>query len=89
MAPYHSTSKSEIEFYLNHARRPARKDKFSKFFGVHKNGDPKKPYRVAIRFRGLKTWGGTFENEIDAARAYNELALKVIGPEAILNEIPE
>lgn len=89
MPTYYSTSKSEIEFYLTHARRPQRKDKFSRFFGVHKNNDPRKPYRVAIRFRGIRTWGGVFENEIDAAKAYNKLALEIIGPQAILNEIPE
>lgn len=88
MGSYRSTSKTEVEFYLIHARRPKRKDKFSQFHGVHKNNDPKKPYRVAIRFRGTKIWGGVFENEIDAAKAYNALALKVIGPEAILNDIP-
>ena len=89
MAGYRSTTKTEIEFYLIHARRPMRKDKFSRFFGVHKNNNSKKPYRVAIRYRGLKTWGGAFEDEIEAAKAYNALALKVIGPQAILNDIPE
>jgi hypothetical protein len=86
---YYSTSKTEIEFYLTHARRPVSRAKFSKFFGVHKNGNPKKPYRVAIRFKGVHVWGGSFEDEVDAAKAYNKLALKIIGPDAILNEIPE
>lgn len=32
--------------------------------------------------------GGVFADEIEAAKAYNALALKVIGPQAFLNDIP-
>lgn len=86
---YWSTSKSEIEFYLVHARRPLPKNKFSRFRGVQKNGDPKKPFRVSLTFNGRRFMGGTYASEIEAAKAYNKLVLKVIGPKAFINEIPD
>lgn len=42
-----------------------------------------------MTFNGRRFMGGVFSNEIEAAKAYNALVLKVIGPKAILNEIPE
>lgn len=88
MGSYWSTPKSEIEFYLVHARRPLPKNKFSRFRGVQKNSNPDKPFRVAISFNGRCVFGGTYADEIEAAKAYNKLALRVIGPKAFLNEIP-
>lgn len=88
MTSYWQTSKSEIEFYLVHARRPLSGNKVSRFRGVQKNSNPAKPFRVAITFNGRRFMGGVFSNEIEAAKAYNALALRVIGPSAILNEIP-
>lgn len=89
MATYWQTSKSEIEFYLVHARRPLPKSKVSRFRGVQRNTNPKKPFRVAICFNGRRFFGGAFCDEIEAAKAYNTLALKIIGPNAILNDIPD
>lgn len=88
MTSYWQTSKTEIEFYLVHARRPLPKNKFSRFRGVQKNNHPKKQFRVCITFNGRKFMGGVYADEIEAAKAYNSLALKIIGPDAILNEIP-
>jgi hypothetical protein len=89
MASYWRTPKSEIEFYLIHARRPLPKNKFSKFRGVQKSTNPGRPFRIALCFNGRRFLGPSFADEIEAAKAYNELALKVLGPKAILNEIPE
>jgi hypothetical protein len=89
MGSYWATSKSEVEFYLVHARRPLPKNKFSRFRGVHKNSNPDKPFRVAICFNGRRILAGTYSDEIEAAKAYNRLALHVIGPKAFLNEISE
>jgi hypothetical protein len=89
MPAYWRTPKSEIEFYLIHARRPLPQNKTSRFRGVQKNTNPKKPFRVAITFNGRRFMGGVFADELEAAKAYNALALKVIGPSAILNEIPD
>lgn len=86
---YWRTPKSEVEFYLVHARRPLPKNKVSRFRGVQKNSNSKKPFRVSISFNGRRFFGGAFYDEIEAAKAYNALALKVIGPNAILNEIPD
>ena len=89
MGSYWQTSKTEVEFYLVHARRPLPQNKFSRFRGVQKNNNPQKPFRVALCFNGRRVLGGTFSNEIEAAKAYNTLALKIVGPHAILNEIPD
>jgi hypothetical protein len=32
---------------------------------------------------------GTFETELEAAKAYNKAALRIIGDYAVINEIPE
>lgn len=85
---YWRTSKTEVEFYLVHARRPLPKNKFSRFRGVQKHHDPRKPFRVSVTFNGKRFLGGFYSDEIEAAKAYNRLVLKVIGPNAILNEIP-
>lgn len=44
-------------------------------------------YRARITVNKKEIWGGTFRNEIDAAKAYNELALKYFGEFAKLNNI--
>lgn len=83
------TSLTDVEFYLVHARRPApRRKYFSQYRGVQKNSNPKKPYRVAFKYQGRVISGGTFTDEIEAAKAYNRLAQIVIGSHAVLNEIP-
>jgi hypothetical protein len=86
---YYSKNRSEVDVYLTHASRPVNPNKFSKFIGVHKNSNPLKPYRAAIRFKGKKYQIGVFADEIEAAKAYNKVALSLIGPRALINEIPE
>jgi hypothetical protein len=87
---YSRTKEEEIDVYLANARRPIKiPNKFSKFRGVHKSGNDKKPYRAAICFKGRRYVIGIFADEIEAAKAYNKFALHLIGSRALLNEIPE
>ena len=60
----------------------------SKYIGVywHKRN---KWWECALKFHGKKIYLGGFKDENDAARAYNEGALKYFGEDAILNIIIE
>ena len=80
---------NDKDYYLSQARRPLPKNKFSQYRGVQKNSDPKKPYRASFRYKGKEYLLGAYENEVDAARAYNKAALAVIGDYAIVNELPD
>lgn len=59
--------------------------KTSKYKGVFKRESGK--FRAKIRCKEITTNLGTFENEIDAAKAYNNAALKYFGEFALLNKI--
>jgi hypothetical protein len=90
MPGYYFTGKRpDEEYYKSLANRKTRPNGFSKYRGVCKSNDPKKPYRAGFKHKGKNYHIGVFENEIDAAEAYNKVALKVIGPYAILNELPD
>lgn len=80
---------NDKDFYLSQANRPLPPNKFSKYRGVQKNTNPKKPYRAAFRYKGKQYLLGAFENELDAARAYNKAALAIIGDYALLNALPD
>jgi len=71
------------------ANRPLKKDKFSKYRGVSRNGDPSKPYRACFKYQGKNYWVGAYKTETEAAIAYNKAALSIIGEHAILNQIEE
>jgi hypothetical protein len=60
--------------------------KLSKYKGVSMTYG--KYWFAQIGINGKRKRLGTFENEIDAAKAYNEAALKYHGEFALLNEIP-
>lgn len=78
---------NDKQYYLSQALRPRPKNSFSQYRGVTK-GSPTHPYRVAITHMGVKHHIGVFVDELDAARAYNEAALRIIGDYAVLNDIP-
>lgn len=46
-------------------------------------------YAARLQAEGKKIHLGTFDSEIDAARAYNDAAIKYFGEFASLNQIPE
>ena len=56
----------------------------SKYKGVHWS---KNKWRATIEVNGKKIYLGFFDNEQDAAIAYNEAAKKYFGDYAYLNEI--
>jgi hypothetical protein len=85
--PYYRKRMSDKDFYLSQARRPLRKNAFSRFRGVTK-GTATHPYRAAITHMGVRYQIGVYTCEIEAARAYNEAALRIVGDYAILNDIP-
>lgn len=72
----------------NVQNRPKRKNASSRFIGVCYNKRSKK-WTANISYKGRKRWLGAFDNEIDAARAYNEAALKYYGEFARINLINE
>ncbi len=84
---YYRKRMSDKDFYLSQARRPLRKDAFSRFRGVTK-GTATHPYRAAITHMGVRYQIGVYKCEIEAARAYNGAALRIVGDYAILNDIP-
>jgi hypothetical protein len=74
------------DYYLSMANRPQRKDKFSQYRGVAKsNGNYL--YRVQLKYKGVLHNCGSFNDEIEAALAYNRRALQIIGPHAVLNDV--
>lgn len=86
---YFKKVKSETEYYLSMANRPQKQNKFSKYRGVSKNNNPKKPYRAYFKYKGIGYNVGAFATELEAALAYNKVIAKVVGPHAILNKITE
>lgn len=65
-------------------RRKFKKPSRSKYKGVDWASDMKR-WRARIRVNGKRIYLGSFENELDAARAYDEAAKKYHGEYADLN----
>jgi hypothetical protein len=71
---------------LNAYNKIKKKNTSSKYFGVHlvkKDGK----WIGSISFNGKKYYLGSFEEEIEAAKAYNEKAIELYGENANLNVI--
>jgi hypothetical protein len=75
------------EHYLKMTTRSNSRKKFSRFRGVTKSGNLKKPYAVTLTFQGKRHFLGHYETELEAARVYNEKAPIIIGDFAILNDL--
>lgn len=60
---------------------------YSGFKGVHKQSKAN-TFFARVTANGLKIHGGTFKSKVDAAKRYNELAVKHHGKFARLNPIP-
>lgn len=65
----------------------SRRNSTSRFKGVSWNEDKRK-WQVEIQISKTRFYLGSYKSEIDAARAYNEAALKYHGDFARLNDIP-
>jgi len=59
----------------------------SKYKGVSLTGNAKNPYRAKIRINSKGLHLGVFNDELVAAKAYNDAALKHFGEFAHLNEV--
>jgi flagellar basal body rod protein FlgF len=67
---------------LNNHNRTKSKKASSKYFGVSIKGNK---WASVITCNGEKYYLGIFENQIDAAKAYNEKATELYGENANLN----
>jgi hypothetical protein len=65
-------------------RRKTRSHTSSRYIGVSFNKHRQK-WIAYIRHKGIRIWLGAFDNEIDAARAYDAAAKKYFGEFARLN----
>lgn len=72
----------------NHNKNKINKSNTSKFRGVHYDSrNTKNPWVARITRDKKRFLGGYFSNEIDAALAYNKLAIEVWGDFAYINDI--
>lgn len=69
----------------NHNGQPKQR-KYSIYKGVKKNTNCK-TYCARITFNGVEIYLGSFDNEIEAAKAYNVKALELFGEFAKFNEV--
>lgn len=84
----YGTTRNEIKTKAQQGLKPKRAT-VSQHVGVSfdKRGR-KKPWSAKIKYQGKKIYLGSYYTEIEAAKAYNEKALEIYGPNAKLNSIP-
>jgi hypothetical protein len=82
---------TKAERWLMLSGRPHSIRGTSKYRGVSRTSSPVLPWRATLRFDGRCYEGGVHATEEEAARAWNQLALRMIGPlaEQRLNSLPE
>lgn len=89
MASYLSSKRSDREIYLSLANRPRKRSATSQYRGVSKTTNPNRPFRAALKYKGQHHYLGSYETEREAAKAYNEAALRIVGEYAVLNDLSE
>ena len=89
MASYLSTKRSDREIYLSLANRPRKQNATSQYRGVSRTTNPNRPFRAALKHKGQNHYLGSYETEREAAKAYNEAALRIIGEYAVLNDLSD
>lgn len=77
----------EANYYLAMANRPRKSNASSKYRGVHYSKNRGK-WQAIFNYAGVRYYVGSYETELEAARAYNVRALAVVGEHAILNDLP-
>jgi hypothetical protein len=85
-----STTKAQL--WLRLSARPHLIRGASRFRGVRRyNSSTCFPWRAVLRFDGRSFDGGAYATEEEAALAWNQLALRIVGPEAQprLNQVPD
>lgn len=70
----------------NNRNTTSRTNTSSKYLGVHLN-KKSNMFSAKLRYNGTRLWLGSFKTEIEAAKAYNEAAIKYHGEFANLNKI--
>jgi hypothetical protein len=86
---YFNCTTTRKEYYLSLANRPRRANASSPYRGVSRSTSPMLPWRAALGYRGARYYLGMFATEHEAALAYNEAALRIIGEHAVINEVTE
>lgn len=71
----------------NGCNRGKQKDNTTGYKGVRFTGMKKRPFRADIKLHGHRFYLGTYATAIEAARAYNEGALRLHGEFAHLNDV--
>lgn len=89
---YSSKSRrTHAEVWLQLSSRPQSMRGASPYRGVQKaSSNPALPWRAMLRFNGRTYSAGFFATQEEAALAWNQLALRIVGPiaEQRLNQIP-
>lgn len=76
----------QMAYYRKMASREKPPNSSSIYKGVTRRGDK---WATRINFMGRRYYIGQFNTEVEAAKAYNRHALRIIGPNAIFNQLPD
>ncbi len=86
---YFNCTTTREAYYLSLANRPRPANASSPYRGVSRSTNPRLPWRAALGYRGRRYYLGVFATELEAAKACNDAALRVIGDHAVINPLPE
>jgi hypothetical protein len=86
---YFNCTTTREAYYLSLANRPRPATASSPYRGVTRTTSKQLPWRAALGYRGARYYLGMFATELEAAKAYNDAALRIIGDHAVINPLPE